>query len=88
MTTRLKNITTALVVCASFAAAGTASAAQDNPGATTRCEAAQNGQHNGFTCGPVDDSNGVCARGYNRVPTSGDATGLDTNSNGWVCTRS
>jgi hypothetical protein len=54
-------------------------------GKAQRCEAAQNGQHRGFSCEAVtDDSAGACPRGYNLVLAATQQP-VDVNGNGWVC---
>jgi hypothetical protein len=88
MTKRLKQMTTLAAIGATFALAAPAQAAQDSGnGKTRRCEAAQNGKHNGFDCEAfVDDrADGSCARGYERVPAPIYATTADANGNTFVC---
>ena len=88
---RLKAlITTGLICTAALGTAAPANAKSDSGnGKTQRCEAAQNGQHKGFTCETVvDDTAGACSRGYTLTFSSvGDVT-ADTNENGWVCRAS
>ena len=85
---RLKAlITTGMICTAALGIAAPAQAKSDNGnGKTQRCEAAQNGQHKGFTCDAViDDVAGVCSRGYTvGYSTQIDVT-ADENSNGIVC---
>ena len=86
---RLKTLTATAVTC--VAALGVAAPAQATPdagnGTTQRCTAAENGNHNGFTCAnAVDDSAGACPRGYTLVVVS-NVEYVDANLNGLACAR-
>ena len=86
MPKNLKTITAAVAIFASFGVAGPASAAQDNKGSAVRCQAAQNGKHNGFECSAfVDDTAGTCPRGYELMSAPVFASDADANGNAWVC---
>ncbi len=84
---RLKAlIATAMISTAALGAAAPAQAKSDSGnGKTQRCEAAQNGQHRGFSCQSVlDDDARSCTRGYTLVAASLEQP-VDVNENGWVC---
>lgn len=84
---RLKAlIATGMICTAALGSAAPAHARSDSGnGKAQRCEAAQNGQHRGFSCGSVtDDDAGACPRGYKLVPATLEQP-ADLNENGSVC---
>ena len=86
---RLKLLTTMATIAATFAVAGPASAAPTaNNGTAQRCEAAQNGNHNGFECADTVDNraNGTCVRGYDRVTVTL-LPEVDLNADGIICRK-
>ena len=85
MNTRLKRITALATMCAALGIAAPAQAADNGNGKTRRCEAAVNGNHNGFSCITIldDDVVGQCPRGYTLTPIGGVA--LDWNINNQIC---
>ena len=85
---RLKALIATGIVCtASFAAAGPVHAKSDNGhGKVQRCQAAQNGKHNGFTCETTggESTDVQCAGGYTAA-ISRFAPEVDLNANGIIC---
>jgi hypothetical protein len=84
---RLKAlIATAMISAAALGSAAPAQASSGSgEGKAQRCEAAQNGQHRGFSCETVtDDTAGTCPRGYKLVMAAMEQP-VDVNGNGWVC---
>ena len=85
---RLKALIATGIVCtASFAAAGPVHAKSDKGnGKVQRCEAAQNGKHNGFSCeaGGGQTTQTQCPSGYNAMPSRFDLA-ADANGNGIIC---
>ncbi|HEX8741749.1 MAG TPA: hypothetical protein VF712_01315 [Thermoleophilaceae bacterium] len=81
-------IATAVTCVAVLGATAPASAKQDSGnGKAQRCVAAQNGNHNGFSCEDiVDDADGTCSRNFTRVLAS-IVQNVDVNENGYVCAR-
>ena len=86
---RLKLLTTIATVAATFAVAAPASAAPaPNNGTVKRCEAAQNGNHNGFACAETVDNraNGNCPRDFERVTVTL-MPEVDLNDDGVICRK-
>jgi hypothetical protein len=84
---RLKAlIATGMICTATLGSAAPAHAkSESGAGKAQRCEAAQNGQHRGFSCDSVLDDEALgCTRGYTLVAASVEQP-ADVNENGWVC---
>ena len=85
---RLKALIATGIVCtASFAAAGPVHAKPDNGhGKVQRCQAAQNGKHNGFTCETSGGNTTAtqCPAGYLAMPSQF-GIAADLNRNGIIC---
>lgn len=80
-----RTLVTGMICAASLAAAAPAQAKSDSHGKSQRCQAAQNGRHNGFVC---ETSTGIvrgrCADGYFATPAAY-APDADLNGNEIVC---
>ncbi|MDQ3936039.1 MAG: hypothetical protein M3340_15565 [Actinomycetota bacterium] len=82
-----RTLATGIACAVSLAVAGPAQAKAGNGhGKVQRCESAQNGKHNGFTCTTSTGAQvrGRCADGYFAAAAAFDPA-ADVNGNGVVC---